>query len=310
MPVSRKHEIGVGVLVLIALVLLGWMAVKMGSMGALSDELAVDVVFPDAAGIGVGATVRVAGVEVGRVEGLAVEGDQALIHLRLRSDSQLRQDVVAQVRARSVLGEKFIALRPQSADAPLLADGDRISHVLAQTEIDELVNALGPALQGLDTAALQRVLAQVDQALAADPERLPRMVDDVEALLHNTRLASEEGPALVGEARQAIAEVRATNRRLGPVVEHTDRLITQLSAGAEDLPATRNQVDLLLSDSRAAVADGRDMLGQMDGQMSKVDQVLGNLAEIDKWELRRLLREEGIKVRLRASPVLPDDGAP
>ena len=309
MAVSRKHEIGVGVLVLIALLLLGWMAVKMGSLRTLGDELAVDVVFPDAAGIGVGATVRVAGVEVGRVEGLAVEGDQALIHLRLQQGSQLRQDVVAQVRARSVLGEKFIALRPQSADAPLLVDGDRITRVLPQTEIDELVNALGPALQGLDTAALQRVLAQVDQALAADPQRLPRMAEDVEVLLHNARLASEDAPALVGEARQAIAEVRATNRRLGPVVEHTDRLVNQLSAGAEDLPATRAQVDLLLADSRAAVADGRSVLGQLDGQMSQVDQVLGNLAEIDKWELRRLLREEGIKVRLRASQVTPDEPA-
>lgn len=310
MAVSRKHEIGVGVLVLIALLLLGWMAVKMGSLRALGDEMAVDVVFPDAAGIGVGATVRVAGVEVGRVEGLAVEGDQARVRLRLQRGHQLRQDVVAQVRARSVLGEKFIALRPQSADAPLLADGDRITRVVAQTEIDELVNVLGPALQGLDTAALQRVLAQLDQALAADPERLPRMADDVEALLHNARLASEDGPLLVAEARLAIAEVRATNRQLGPVIAEADGLVSQLSDGAGDLPATRTQVDLLLADSRAAVADGRSLLGQMDGQMSRVDQVLGNLAEIDKWELRRLLREEGIKVRLRASPVHPDEPAP
>ena len=40
--------------------------------------------------------------------------------------------------------------------------------------------------------------------------------------------------------------------------------------------------------------------------MDNLETVLDNMSEIDKWELRRLLREEGILVRLKRSSVAPD----
>ena len=39
----------------------------------------------------------------------------------------------------------------------------------------------------------------------------------------------------------------------------------------------------------------------------RLDRILANVEEIDKWELRRLLREEGIVVRLRPQEVVEDD---
>jgi hypothetical protein len=48
----------------------------------------------------------------------------------------------------------------------------------------------------------------------------------------------------------------------------------------------------------------RTILDNFNGQKETIDRVLSNLAELDKWELRRLLREEGIRVRLRTSEVV------
>jgi len=52
------------------------------------------------------------------------------------------------------------------------------------------------------------------------------------------------------------------------------------------------------------VADGRLVLGDLKDSTGDIKLVLSNLKEIDKWELRRLLREEGIVVRLRESEVV------
>jgi alpha-ketoglutarate-dependent taurine dioxygenase len=38
-----------------------------------------------------------------------------------------------------------------------------------------------------------------------------------------------------------------------------------------------------------------------------IETVLANLSEIDKWELRRLLREEGILVRFKENQVEETD---
>ena len=58
------------------------------------------------------------------------------------------------------------------------------------------------------------------------------------------------------------------------------------------------------------VLDGGDggessIVGDFDGIDDDLRVVLSNLKDIDKWEMRRLLREEGILVRLRPREVVP-----
>jgi phage antirepressor YoqD-like protein len=60
-----------------------------------------------------------------------------------------------------------------------------------------------------------------------------------------------------------------------------------------------------MADLRGAVADAKGLVEGFDGIDADVRQVLENVAEIDKWELRRLLREEGILIRVREREVVP-----
>jgi hypothetical protein len=43
----------------------------------------------------------------------------------------------------------------------------------------------------------------------------------------------------------------------------------------------------------------------MDGVGEDLKQILTNFRDFDRWELRRLLREEGILIRLRPDEVVP-----
>ena len=50
MNASRKQEIGVGILVLVAAVLLAVMSIKVGALAQVGDQLRITVVLTDAAG--------------------------------------------------------------------------------------------------------------------------------------------------------------------------------------------------------------------------------------------------------------------
>ena len=306
MASTRAKEIGVGALVLVALGLLAIMAIRIGAVRGLGDTLQVSAVLPDASGVTEGASVKVAGVEVGRVGKLGVEHDHARVEFELKESAGLRRDVILQVRARSVLGEKYVELRPVSLDAPLLTDGDTIEHITPTTEIDQLVNAMGPLLGALDPAALQTVIEGLSTAMAEDPERAGRMLVDLETLLHNAALASEEAPATLAEARATLASVRRATDEARPSIRKAEALIDRLDAATAELPATAKKVDGLVDETRAAVADGRKLLGEVEGSTDDLKLVLANLSEIDKWELRRLLREEGIVVRLKSKEVVEE----
>jgi phospholipid/cholesterol/gamma-HCH transport system substrate-binding protein len=303
---SRKHEIGVGILVVVAVGLLAVMSLQVGALRGLGeDRLQVTATLDDAAGLGEGAAVKVAGVDIGTIEELRVEHDKALLVLSVDAAAGLRTDAVVQVRARSVLGEKYLSVTPTSADAPLLVDGGALVESRPQTEIDQLVNALGPMVEELDTDAMNVTLRAVSAALAEDPDRPKRMLRDGEEALHNLAVASRELGPLVIEARSTLTELRELSREARPVLRRADEAVTRLSDASAGLPETAKKVDLLVDETRVAVGDGRRVLGKLEANTADIDQVLKNLKEIDKVELRRLLREEGILVRVREHTVDP-----
>lgn len=303
MQKKHRYELGVGALVLVALGLLGWMALQVGALRGLGDHVRLESRLPDAAGLANGAVVKIAGVDVGRVTALGIDHDQAVLSLEVRQDVGVRTDALLHVRARSVLGEKFVELEPQSADAPLARDGDLLQAAPTPYEIDQIVNQLGPLVEAVDPARVDQTVAIVNDALGKDPQRLERMMADLEVVLDNAATASAELPGLVVEGRQTLREVRAATAQARPVIARADTVVTQLESGTRGLDQTKAEVDLLLSDTRKAVDDGTRLLLRLEDSADEVEVVLGNLSEIDKWELRRLLREEGILVRLKRREV-------
>lgn len=302
---SRKQEVGVGVLVVVTVALLAFMSLKVGALRGFGDTVRVRVVLADAAGLTEGATVKVAGVDVGRVTALRVDHDRALLDLELDAAAGLRTDAAVQVRARSVLGEKYLALSPQSREAPLLTDGAELVAARGATEIDELVNRLGPLLGAVEPEALQSAIAALVGAINEDPARPARMLRDAETILANGAQASAALPGLVADARRTLDAVDRTVADARPILAKADSAVARLDTTAAALPAAVDDGRALIGDARAAVADSRRVLAAIDSRTAELERILDNLAEIDKWELRRLLREEGIVVRLRSSTVTP-----
>ena len=312
MSSSRRYELGVGCLLFGALVVLGWMSLQVGALASFGDRVEVEASFADANGLSVGAVVAIAGVEIGTVSALRVEHDLAVASLSLSPGAQVRSDALAMVRARSVLGEKYVEVIPRSRDAALAVDGDILRVEAQQVEIDELVNALGPLVGAIDPVTMQRVAAELAKALEDDPARLSRMLKNTDRLIQNSADASEELPQLVQEGRAAVREGRAV---LGDArstlaalearaaeLEHTialaDSTLGDAKAAVEPLPG-------LIDDGGKAVQEARDAIARLDGTLETASGVVDNFSEFDVYELRRLLREEGILVRLRPREVDP-----
>lgn len=295
---SRKRELGVGALVLAAAGLLAWMTLRVGNV-QVGDRIEATAVFEDAAGLKEGAAVSIAGVEVGTVTSLTVDFDKARVGLSIDPDAQVRDDVVVALRARSVLGEKYIELLPQDPSAPLLTSGATLTRTEGQLEIDQFVNQLGPLLDGVDPETLDAVLDPWLAALEEDPERPTRMLDDAEVLLRNLREASEDAPAMVSEARGTLSEVRSLAQDGKKTLDRADAVLSDLEDATAELPASAERIPGLLDEVEATVDDTHALVLELNGQTDQVEVILDNLEEIDKWELRRIVREEGVTVRLR-----------
>ena len=135
-------ELVVGVFMLIGIVCLGYLSIKLGKMEFFGgDTYTVNAEFDSVSGLKQGASVEIAGVEVGRVDRIVFIPDKgvARVTLKLNSGVKLQDDVIAAVRTRGIIGDKFIKLKQGGSDR-LVAPGGRVRETESSVDIEELLS--------------------------------------------------------------------------------------------------------------------------------------------------------------------------
>ncbi len=138
-----KLEMMVGTFMLIGILCLGYVSIKLGKMEIFGgDFYSVTAGFDSVSGLKPGARVEVAGVEVGKVDRIALDaksGDRALAYLKIKSGVKITDDVIASVRTSGIIGDKFIKLRPGGSEK-MLKNNDSIRETESAIDIEELVS--------------------------------------------------------------------------------------------------------------------------------------------------------------------------
>jgi phospholipid/cholesterol/gamma-HCH transport system substrate-binding protein len=137
---KAKLELVVGVFVFIGIVCLSYLSVKLGKLEVIGgNRYEVDAEFNSVSGLKTGATVEIAGVEVGRVKGITLKEDRALVSLAIRDDVKLYDDTIASIKTRGIIGEKYVSLSPGGSGEVLRA-GSRIRDTESGLDLEELVS--------------------------------------------------------------------------------------------------------------------------------------------------------------------------
>jgi len=137
-----RTEVIVGFFVLVGIACLGYLAIKLGKLEVLgSSGYSVYADFPSVAGLKLGDPVEIAGVRVGRVEQMGLAEDRARLHLRILDDVKLQEDVIASVRARGLIGDKFVLITPGASDK-IIPPGGRIRETESPPDIPDLIGKI------------------------------------------------------------------------------------------------------------------------------------------------------------------------
>ncbi len=122
---SVKLEISVGLFVLGGLLALGWLSVKLARMEMVgSENIPLYAHFSSISGLKTGASVEIAGVEVGRVDHILLDKDEyeAKVRLKINPDVPIQEDSIASIRTKGLIGERYISISPGNSDRILVAE--------------------------------------------------------------------------------------------------------------------------------------------------------------------------------------------
>lgn len=134
-------ETGVGIFVLIGIIAVGYLTIQLGRMELLGENYhRYNARFFSVSGLRTGASVEMAGVQIGQVDSITLDSDRyvADVRLKIQKDVQIMEDVIASVRTAGLIGDKFIQLTPGASDI-YLEPGGTIIETESALDIEELI---------------------------------------------------------------------------------------------------------------------------------------------------------------------------
>ena len=137
-----RLEAVVGLFVVLGLGCLAYLSVQLARVQLFGGNMyTLTAVFPTVSGLRNGASVEIAGVTVGHVHSVTLDGFDAVVTLRVRNDVELSKDAIISIRTRGLIGEKYLRVS-QGADERMIPAGGRIREVEPPLDFEEMISQL------------------------------------------------------------------------------------------------------------------------------------------------------------------------
>jgi phospholipid/cholesterol/gamma-HCH transport system substrate-binding protein len=133
-------ELTVGIFMIIGILCLAYLSIRLGKMEVLGNKgYDVYALFSNTGGLKNGASVMIAGVEVGKVKNITLQDYQARVVLNLDNRLKIQEDAIASIKTKGLIGEKFIEITPGGAEE-LIAAGGRIRETQPAVDFEKLIS--------------------------------------------------------------------------------------------------------------------------------------------------------------------------
>ncbi len=103
-----------------------------------SNSYSIIAKFSNVAGLKSGAGVEIAGVKIGSVQSITLDDIQAVVRLNIDKNNVIREDDIAQIRTKGIIGDKYVKISPGGAEETL-TDGSYLIDTESAIEFEELV---------------------------------------------------------------------------------------------------------------------------------------------------------------------------
>ncbi|KPJ64672.1 hypothetical protein AMK68_01000, partial [candidate division KD3-62 bacterium DG_56] len=281
-----SSEAKVGIFVIIALALCGYVIYVLAMAGTHRGGAEYHAIFREVQALQPGAPVRMAGVDIGEVTEVTLTPDnRARGTFRLQRGVRLYENYQITLGAGALLGETYLDIDPVAERGRQLEPGERITG----TDLPNLQDLVVSSQRLVNR--LETTVGAINQALGG-PELLPSLqqaLEDVSTAAAQTAAFTSTLNAVTGENRAALSRslrnLQAASeqaRRFTEVVlprlaestapEQVEEVLDHLSSAAEEVagiavglreiaqdPALAGNIRAILENLRAASADITEM---------------------------------------------------
>lgn len=280
------NPLKVGLLALGAIIAVTAVSLKItANQSGFGDYVTYTTVLKDASGIVEKSSIKVAGINAGRIKSIELQGSEALVTFEMLDKIKLTKNSVLKIKSVGFLGDKFLDVNLGDQNAERLEEGALVpsrggegfeelakdaSEVMkevkeiAQTVKESLRDENGENQMKKIVANVNELTASLKRLTTGNEEKINKIVEDISAI--SQQLAFETD-------RYQHDSLMSDLSKIGPILDKADAAVGDLKVIIADLKEGKGTVGKLLRDD--AVVD------QVSQTLSSVNRLVNRINNIE-----------------------------
>lgn len=230
--------------------------------------------FTNASGLQSGDTVRVAGIEVGKVKSVALKGYQAEVGFTAASSQHLTTTTKVSTPFQNLLGQRYLSLDPGPPGGAPLKSGATIpiSRTNPGLDLTTVFTGFQPLLAALNPTQVNQLTGSIIAVLQGQSGSVANLTAKTAQLTNNLAQRSDVINQVLDNLGPLLTKVNTSDGQIGQLIDSFDAVV-------KGLAAEKPQLDGAITGASSLTANLSNLLDRANGPSPNnyVDQALSNL---------------------------------
>jgi phospholipid/cholesterol/gamma-HCH transport system substrate-binding protein len=266
-PFRERNPVPIGAIGLAVILGLLVLAFNASNLPFLNGGNTYHADFADAAGLKKGDDVRVAGVKVGSVTSVGLDGAQVRVGLRVGGGIHVGPDTHAEIKIKTLLGQKYVSLTPAGAGT---LEGDiTLANTETPLDVTAAFNGLGQRAGEINTHLLAKSFDTLAATFKDTPPYVHQSLRGLERLSTSIASRDNELHALLSHANGVTQTLAARDAQVAKLINDSNLILQTVYQQRVvvhkllvDTAAVSQQLAGLVRENRAVIGPALNHLHQ------------------------------------------------
>lgn len=238
--------------------------------------------FSEAAGIKSGNEVRIAGVKVGKVTDVSLDGDKVLVEFRTK-DAWIGDETTASIQIKTLLGQKYLSLDPQGSATGDPSERIPLSRTTSPYDVIDAFSDAARTVNDIDTDQLAESMQVLTETFAGTPPEIRGSIDGVARLSETLAKRDQELKKLFAATKTTSQVLADRNAEFERLLSSGGQLLAELNIRQQAISKLLTTAQTVSTELSALVADNEEQIGPALTNLRGVVDILNeNMQNVSK----------------------------
>jgi phospholipid/cholesterol/gamma-HCH transport system substrate-binding protein len=268
---QSRNPLVIGLISLVVLLIVVGFLFNIDRMPVIGAGPQYEAEFSETAGLASGNSVRVAGVKVGKVTSVALQGNHVQVLFRAKG-VDLGNQSSALIQIRSLLGDKYLAIDP-AGDKPL--DGPiPLERTVAPFDVVQAFQNLSTTVQQVNTDQLAASLRTLSQTFQNTPKEVRTSLEGLSRLSVTIASRKDKIAHLLANTNHTANLLAARNQDIDRILSDGTLLLDELRYREGAISRLLDGVERLSRQLHGLIKDNEDQIGPTLRELDRLTRLL------------------------------------